>query len=203
MRFFVGTKTGGIVTTHFIDTSSVRSGAVIFANDNVRIGRETTLEVRTYRSHKYDKHIFICRMPPHLSTCSDQQRTNVKRSTCLVWRNETFVQFHHFQNSCLETFSRKFSHQDSLTSRLQTGCILFQTENTHFTVFSTKSFQAFKRFLTIMQARSCHVQIQMFVTAHFQFSPCSIAEINSHIVVCLHVAKRQIRPVYFFHIVMY
>ena len=28
-------------------------------------------------------------------------------------------------------------------------------------------------------------------------------EVDSHIVICLHVSEWQIRPVYFFHIVMY
>ena len=203
MRLLIGTQTGCIVTTHFIDTCSMRSCTVEFANNNVRIGRKTSFEVRTYRSYKYDKHILVSRVHTYLSTCSDQQRTNIERSTGLIRRNETLVQFHNFQNSFLKTFGRQLSHQDPLTSGLQTCRIFFQTENTHFAVFTAESFQSFKSFLTIVQASSRHVQVEVFFTANFQFTPCTVAEINSHIVICLHVSERQIRPVYFFHIVMY
>ena len=150
MCLLVSTKTGCIVTTHFINTCSMRSGTIELTNDNVRIGRETTFEVRTYRSYEHYKHILFSRMYTYLGTCSDQQRTDVKRSTSFIRRDKTFIQFYDFQDCFFKPFCRKFCHQDSLASRLQTGSVFFQTENTYFTIFSTECFQSFKSFLTIM-----------------------------------------------------
>ena len=150
MCFLVSTKTGCIVATYFINTCSMRSGTIELTNDNVRIGRETTFEIWTYRSYEHYKHILFSRMYTYLGTCSDQQRTNVKRSTGFIRRDKTFIQFYDFQNCFFKPFCRKFCHQNSLASRLQTGCVFFQTENTYFTILSTECFQPFKGFLTIV-----------------------------------------------------
>ena len=128
-------------------------------------------------------------MDTHLGTGSDKQRANVKRSSTLVRRNKAFVQFYHFQDSFLETFRRQFSHHDALTGGLQTRSILLQTENTHFAVFTTEGFQTLEGFLTIMQASGSHVQVQHLATAYFEFAPCAVTEIDSHIVVCLHITE--------------
>ena len=61
-----------IVAAHFIDTRSQRCGTVELADNHIRIGRETTFEVRPYRSYKYHEHIFFGRMYAYLGTCSDQ-----------------------------------------------------------------------------------------------------------------------------------
>ena len=44
-------------------------------------------------------------------------------------------------------------------------------------------------FLTIMQASGSHVQVQHLATAYFEFAPCAVTEIDSHIVVCLHITE--------------
>ena len=49
----VGSERSSIVATHLIYTCSERSRAVEITNDDIRVGRETTLEVRTYRSDGY------------------------------------------------------------------------------------------------------------------------------------------------------
>ena len=68
----------------------------------------------------------------------------------IAYPDETLIQFYDFQNCFFKPFCRKFCHQNSLTSRLQTGSVFFQTENTYFTIFSTECFQSFKGFLTIV-----------------------------------------------------
>ena len=142
-------------------------------------------------------------MYAYLCTGTHQQRTDIQRSTRFIRRNETLVQLHHLQNSFFETLRRKFRHQDATASGLQAGCILLQTEDTHFTVFATKSLQTLKRFLTVVQTSGSHVHRNGFLTANFQFAPLFVTIVNSHIVICLHISERQISPIKFFHISKY
>ena len=138
MCFVAGTQTGCIVTTDFINTSSKRSSTVILTCNDIRSSCKTAFKVRTYRSNKYQEHIFIGRTHPHLCPGSNQQRTDIKGSTALVRRYKAFVHFHRCQHSFFETFCRQFCHHDTTTRRLQAGSILFQTENTHLTIFATE-----------------------------------------------------------------
>ena len=96
-------------------------------------------------------------------------------------------------------FRRKFRHQNTVTSTLQTFRIGFRTENTDFTVFSTISLQPFKRFLPIVQTSGGHVNIQRFFRTKFQLSPCTVTIVATYIIVCLHIAEGQICPINLFH----
>ena len=72
MGFLIGTQAGSIVAAHFKASGSIRRGTVELTDNNIRISRKTTFEIRTYRSYEYHKQIFIGRVNPHLSTCTNQ-----------------------------------------------------------------------------------------------------------------------------------
>ena len=189
MSLLAGTQTGCIVTTYLINTCSERSRTIVLTSNHVRSSSKTTFKVWTYRSNKDQEHIFTGRTNPHLCTRSDQQRTNIKRGTAFVGRNKTLIHLHYCEYSFFETFCGQFCHHNTTTGRLQASGILFQTENTNFTIFTTECFQSFECLLTIMQTGSCHVHIDQFTTTDFEFSPLTFPEINSHIVICLHVSE--------------
>src|SRR5699024_6633583 len=70
-------QASGIVTTHLDRTCPVRSRTVVLTKHAHLRGLESTLEIRTYRSDKYHKHIFGSRLHTHLSAQADHQRTNI------------------------------------------------------------------------------------------------------------------------------
>ena len=90
--FGVGTQRSGIVATHLVDTSAERSRAVVLARDDVGVGHEAALEVRTNGRHEDDEKVFCGRFHTHLSTHADEQRTDVQRSTRFVGRDEVGVE---------------------------------------------------------------------------------------------------------------
>src|SRR5574344_1944054 len=55
---------------------------------------------------------------------SDEQRTDVKCCTSLIWRDETLIQAHHLIDHLVEFLGRQFWHQNATASALQTCCIL-------------------------------------------------------------------------------
>ena len=138
-------------------------------------------------------------MNTYLCTRTDQQRTNIKRCTAFIRRNETLVCLYNHTYSFTELFSRQFRHQNTSTSTLQTFCISLRTEYTDFSIFSTISLQSFESFLSVMQTSSSHMNIQCFFRTKFQFTPLSVAIVATYIVICLHITERQFRPIYFFH----
>ena len=199
MSHLICPQAGCIVSTYFISTCTQRSSTVKLTDNHIRIGCKATFEVRAYRSNKNNKHIFASRMNTYLSSCSDQQRTDIQGCSTFIRRNKPFIRLDNHFHSLTEFLSRQLRHQNSATCTLQTFCICIRTENTDLAIFSTISLQAFKSFLTIMQASCCHVNIQSFFWTKFQFTPLSVAIITTDVVICLHIAKWQISPINFFH----
>ena len=195
----IGTQTGSIITAYLIDTGSQRSGTVILTDNDIGICSKTTFEIRTYRSHKYHKKIFVGRMNTYLRTCTNQQRADIQSSPAFIRGNETFIQTNNLTNHLLKTFGRQFRHQNSTASTLQTGCILIHTEYTHLTIRTSVGLQSFKSFLSVMQTGSSHVDVDSSFRTHFNFSPRTVTIIATYVIVGRHIAEGQIRPVYFFH----
>ena len=138
-------------------------------------------------------------MYTHLRTGADEQRTDIERRARFVGRNEAFVELHHAEHGFAEALSAELGHQDAATGGLQTSRILLQTEDTHLAVFATEGFQPFECFLTIVQTGRCHVQRDSLFAANLGLAPSTVTIVNSHVVICLHVAERQISPIKFFH----
>ena len=134
-------------------------------------------------------------MYAYLCSRTHQQRTDIQGSSRFVRRNETLIQLHNLKNSLFKAFRRQLRHQDATAGRLQTRRILFQTENTYLAVFAPESLQTLERFLTIVQTSGCYVHRNGFLAAYFQCAPLFVTIVNSHIVICLHIAERQISPI--------
>ena len=80
VRFLIGAQAGCVIAAHLVDTCAQRCGTVVFADNNVRIGGEPALEVRTYRRYKHDKQVFLCRMYAYLCSRTHQQRTDIQEA---------------------------------------------------------------------------------------------------------------------------
>ena len=189
MSDIVGSERSSIVSTHLIDTCSERSRAVEITDDDVWVCRESTLEVWTYWSYEDKEAILLRRMNTHLSTCTDEQRTDIERSTTLVGRNPLLVEANHLLHHFLEHFCRHLWHQNAATCALQALSVLVHTEHAHLTVWATISLQALECLLTIVQTGCSHVQFQILIRANFYFAPFAVAIVTANIVVSLAIAK--------------
>ena len=167
MRFLVGAQAGGIVATDLETTCSKGSGAVIFANDNVRGAGKSTFEIRSNRGYENNKKVFVGRVNTNLRSRANEEWSDVKGGSTFVRGNESFVEFHDFENRLFEFFDRQFRHKCSSTSGLHAFCVFFHTEDTDFSVFATIGFQSFKAFLSVVEACSRHVQWDVFAAANF------------------------------------
>ena len=81
------------------------------------------------------------------------------------------------------------------------GCIVLDAENADFTVRATESLLAFKRFLTVVEARSGHVNVDSFGRAYLYLSPFPVAVVAADVVVRGHIAKGQMAPIDIFHFI--
>ena len=189
MSDIVGSEGSSIVTTDLIDTCSERSRAVEITDDDVWVGRESTLEVWTHWGYEDEEAILLRRMHTHLRTCTDEQRTDIERSTTLVGRNPLLVEADHLLHHLLEQLCWHLWHQDTTACALQAGSVLVHTEHAHLAVWATISLQTLECFLTIVQTGCSHVQFQILIRANFYFAPFAVAIVTANIVVSLAIAK--------------
>ena len=200
MCHFVRFQARRIVAAHFIDTRSQRCGTIELADNHVRIGGKASLEVRPYRRDENHEEVFVGRMHAHLGSRTDKQRTDVQRGPALVWRDKTLVEPYHLLDHFFKTFRRQFGHQYAAARALQTLGILVHAEHAHLAVRTTVSLQPLESFLPVVQASSRHVDIEGLLRTNFNLSPLSVTIIATYVIVCLHIAERQVRPIDFFHL---
>ena len=77
MGHLVSTQRGSIVSAYLIDAGSQGGRTVVFTNDNIRIGREATLEVRTNGRHEYQEQVLGGRVDAYLGTGANEQGSNI------------------------------------------------------------------------------------------------------------------------------
>ena len=199
VRHLVGSEAGCIVATHLIDASAERGRAVVLADDDIGIRGKAALEVWADRCDEDEEEVFAGRMNADLSARANQQRTDIERCSALIRWDEALIEAHHLVHHLVELFRRKFGHQDASASALQAGCVLVRTEHAHLSIRAAVSLQSLESLLPIMQTSSCHVQRNGLLAANLYLTPCAITIVAAHIVVCLHVTKREVTPIDFFH----
>ena len=191
----VGEEGCGIVATYLIFTSAKRSTAVIVTDNHVWISCKPSLEVWAYRCDENQETVLLGGMNANLSTRTDEQRTDIERSTTLVGRYPLLIQTYHFLHHLCEEFCAHLWHHDTTAGALQTCCVLFYTEDAHLPVWAAIGLQSLECLLAIVQAGSCHVQFQILVGADFYLAPFAVTIVTAYIVGGLHVTERQISPI--------
>ena len=199
VRHLVGSEAGCIVAAHFVDAGSKRCRAVVLANDDVGVRGKAALEIRANWCDEDEEEVFAGRMNANLCARADQQRTDIECCSALVRWDESFVEAHHLIDHLVELLGGKLGHQDAAASALQSGCILVRTEHAHLTIRTTISLQSLESLLPVMQTGRSHVQGNGLLAANFYLTPCAITIVAAHIVVSLHVTKREVTPIDFFH----
>ena len=159
---FASTQTCGIVTTHFECAGAMRSCSVKFARNHKVSSSKASFEIRTNRSDKNDKQIFICRFHSHLRSSADEQRTDVESSATFIRRNKAFIEFDNLFHHLYEFVRWHFWHQNTARGALHTRCIIFNTKDSDFSIRTTKGFLPFKRFLPVVQTSCSHMDIDGF-----------------------------------------
>ena len=158
----VGTERSGIVTTYFVDTGAQRSGTVVLAGDDIGIGFEAALEVRSDRSDENHKQILVGGLHTHGDTGTDEQRTEVQACTSAVRRNETLVELDDLLAHLHKLLGGEFGHHDAAASALQTLGVGLGTEDTDLAILATVALQSLESLLAVVQARCSHVHLDMF-----------------------------------------
>ena len=134
-------------------------------------------------------------MHTHLCARADEQWTDIERGATLVGGNPLLVEAHHFLYHLCEQLCADLGHHDAAAGGLQAGSVFVNAENTHLAVRAAIGLQTLEGLLTVVQARSCHVKVQILIGANFNLAPLTVAIIATHIVVGLHVAERQTTPI--------
>ena len=128
-------------------------------------------------------------MHTHLSAGTDEQRTDIERSTALIGGNPLLVETNDLLHHLCEELGADLRHHDATAGALQTGCILVDTEDAHLAVRTTIGFQALESLLAIVQTGGGHVQVQILIGANFDLAPFTITVVTTYVVVGLHVAE--------------
>ena len=191
----VGEEAGGVVASHLILTRAKRSRAVVVADDDIGVGGEASLEIGSHGRDEDEEAVFLGGMHAHLCAGADEQRADIERGPALVGGNPLLVQAHHLLHHLGEQLGRHLGHHDAPAGTLQASGILVDTEDAHLAIGAAICFQALESLLAVVQTGGCHVQFQILVGADFNLAPFAVAIIATHVVVGLHVAKRQVGPV--------
>ncbi len=189
MGMLTGCERCGIIATHFPEACAVRSHAVILAHD-ADIGRfESGLEVRPYGCDKNHKQIFRSGLDPYLSRHAQLDRTDVKRRARTVRGHKTLVELHHFYYHLLKQLLGQRFHKDTLGRLAKTACILFEAEDTDFTILASEGLQALEYLLSVMQTGGGDMHVHLFALRDFYLAPLAVTIIATYIVICWDIAK--------------
>ena len=128
-------------------------------------------------------------MYTHLCAGTDEQRTDIQRGTTFVGGNPLLIQANHLLHHLREQLCAYLGHHDAAASALQAGGILVNAEDAHLTVGTAIGLQALECLLTVVQAGSGHMQVQILVGADLNLAPFPVAIVATYVVVSLHVAE--------------
>ena len=188
-------QAGSIVATDFIDTSAQRSAAVIVAGDNIRIGLESALEIRSDGSDEDEEQILVSGFDTHGDARTNQKRTEVEAGTSTVRRNETLIHLDNLDAHLLEALGAQFGHHDAAASALQAGSVLFQTEDANLAIFAAEGLQTLESLLAIVQAGCSHVDVDGLFGRNFNFTPLTVAVPAADIIIGFHITERKVLPI--------
>ncbi len=194
--FDVGLEGSSVVTTDFIDTGAEGSGTVVLAGDNVRVGFETALEVRSDGGDEDEEEVLVGGFDTHGDAGADEQRTQVEAGAGAVGRDEALVHLDDFLAHLDEFLGGQLGHHDAAAGALETLGIGFGTEDADLAVFAAIGFQAFEGFLTIVERGGGHVHFDVFGAGNFDFTPFAVAEVAAHVVVGFDVTEGEVLPIY-------
>ena len=128
-------------------------------------------------------------MNAHLRADTDEQRTQIERSTALIRRDVLLVEAHHLACHLHKSFGGHLRHQRGICRPLQARSILLNAEKAHLSVGTTIGFQTLESLLSVVKCRCRHVQFNIFVGANLNLSPFSVAIIAPHVVARWPIAK--------------
>ena len=146
-------KASCIVSSNLCRACSVWSSSVEFRCDKV-YRSHSALEVSSNRHAEYCEYIFRSRFYSYVLSNSDKHRSQVKCSSCAVWRNPLHVCLNYLNAGIYEFLNRNLRHEQSVCAVVHSLCILIRSEKLNLAFFCRVSLKAFKRLLTIVKRRS-------------------------------------------------
>ena len=194
--FDVSLEGSSIVTTDFVDAGAQRSGAVVLAGDDIGVGLEAALEVRSNGGNEDHEQVLVGGLDTHGDAGADEQRTEVQAGASAVRRDEALVELDDALAHLDELLGGELRHHDAAAGALQTLGVSFGAEDTNLTVFAAVGFQALEGFLTVVEAGSSHVHFDVLGGRNLDFTPLTVAIPAANIVIRFHVTKRKVLPIY-------
>ena len=156
---------------------------------------EALLEVRANGGNKDDYHIFIGGAHTNTGSGADLKRAQIQRTATAIRRNKALVEFYDLLAHLHEDILGQRLHKDTACTILEALSVLVGAEQTDFTILATESLETLKDLLTIVEATGSHVQIHSLVLGDFDLTPLAVLKRAAHVVIRLHVTKRQMCPV--------
>ncbi len=194
--FDVGFEGSGIVATDFVDTGAERGAAVVLAGDDIGVGFETALEVRSDGGDEDEEEVFVGGFHTHGDAGTDEQGTEIEAGAGAVRRDEALVEFDDLFAHLDEFLGGEFGHHDTAAGALHTLGVGFGTEDADFAVFAAIGFQAFESFLAVVEAGGGHVHFDVFGARSLDFAPFAVAIVAAYVVIRFYVTKREVLPIY-------
>ena len=177
----------------------MRCGAIVASHDADLRGAETGLEIRSHGRNEDDEEVLRSGFDAYLRTGTDEQRADVKRRSAAIRRHEALVKQYDAAHGLFKLLHRQLGHHNGAAGGLEALSVLVHAKDTDASVLAHEGLQALKGLLAIVQAGGSHVNVDVFRRGNLEFTPRAIAVITSHIVIRLHVTKRNLRPIDFFH----
>ena len=198
----VGAQAGGVVASYLIYTCAEGCGAVVLARDAVVGAGKASLEVGAYRGDEDEEEVLRGGVYSHLGAGAYHERAQVEGGAALVGRNEALVELDDLLGHLDEEVGGHLGHHDAARGALHAGSVFVDAEDANLAVGAAEGFLALKRFLSVVEAGGCHVQVDCLRGADFNFSPFAVAVAAAHVVVGAHVGERKFFPIYRFHIII-
>ena len=192
----VGPERSGVVATDLVDTGSEGSRTVILAGDDVGVGLEAALEVGSHGGYEDEEEVLVGGFHAHGDAGADEQRTQVEAGAGAVGRDEALVhlddELAHFD----EALGGQFGHHNAAAGALQASGVLVGTEQADLAVLATVGFQTLEGLLTVVKARSGHMDVDAFLGGDFNLAPFAVAIPAAYVIIRFQVTKRKVLPIY-------
>ena len=195
----VGLEGSSVVAADLVDTGTQRSTTVVLAGDDVWVGLEAALEIRSHGGDEDEEEILVGGLHTHGDAGADEQRTQVEAGAGTVRRDELLVHLDDLLAHLDELLGGELGHHDAAAGALQTLGVGLGTEDADLAILAAVGFKALEGFLAIVEAGGSHVYVDALRTGDLDLAPLPVAEVAAYIIIRFHVTKRKVLPIYIHH----
>ena len=192
---FVCEERCGVVSADLDIAGAERSGAVVFIEDESLHGFQSAFVICAGGDDHHDEGIAGSGGDADLGCGSDEERAHVEGAACSIGRDVVGIGGDDAIEGFKEQFDGDGCHAGAASGPHHAFGIGLRAESDDFSVFLAEGFETFEAFLTVVQAGSGHVDIQVGFLYERSGVPLSILPNVFDVTGRIAVLKTEVVPI--------